>query len=58
MGFSRVDVERALVALQAVALCSLGAAAVLGVIDFTRSGAGLAVPITGSSSHRLSEACG
>lgn len=46
MGFSRVDVERALVALQAVALCSLGAAAVLGVIDFTRSGAGLAVPIT------------
>lgn len=45
MRSSRVDVEHTLTALQAVALCCLGMAAVLRIIDFTRKGSGLAVAI-------------
>ena len=45
MGSSRVDVERTLTALQAVALCCLGLAAVLRIIDFVRTGSGLGVAI-------------
>ncbi len=45
VGSSGVDVERTLIALQAVALFCLGMAAVLRVIDFTQSGAGLAVAV-------------
>ncbi len=45
MGSTRVNVERTLTALQAVALCCLIMAAVLRIIDFTQSGTGLAVAI-------------
>lgn len=45
MGAPRVDVERTLIALQALALCCLGTAAVLRVIDHTQSGTGLAVAV-------------
>lgn len=45
MGSFHVNVERTLMALQAVALCCLVMAAVLRIIDFTRSGTGLAVAI-------------
>lgn len=43
---SQVDVGTTLAVLQAVALCCLGAAAVLRLIDSTRTGSGLAIAIT------------
>ena len=46
MSRPHVNVERTLVALQAVALCCLVLAAILRIIDFTRSGTGLGVAIT------------
>ena len=46
MSRPHVNVERTLVALQTVALCCLVLAAILRIIDSTRSGTGLGVAIT------------
>ena len=45
MDSPEADVERTLIALQTVALCCLGMAAVLRIIDFAQSGTGVAVAI-------------